>query len=536
MKRSFLTLATIALSVISCNENSTDATLPDDTQKPVEERITEQISVDATMPGTYSSADGTRAVIDAASGKTSWETSDMFGIKTKSDATTIVDCLSTTDGDIFSGEIAAPQYGQIDEYLYAAYPKECLLSDGTATTAVFEIPANQTGEFPTPIMIASTCLESCISSEDISLHFKHANAILMVTTDQIVDRIEIETLGGEKIAGTYTYDFATDCYTLSGASDKITVVPNSTTAYISIPAVSLSGGICLTLTKGSQTMVQSYSNVTELKSGGFYTIPDVVFTPIAVGLDIKTSYSEKANEGDYSDGSTIYLGNTATITGINSKMLSSVSLKYRGQNISGTTQEGPIESSREGGGKSITLTQTAKTLGFENRGSYDILADITTVTGQTYQVTVGHAILTGLPYEADWRSNDYNNWTYITLYDNGSCVKIDKSKTGGLISPDFYIKDDINVKTAIAVSSYNMSSSSRLVYIKTGNKGSSTTTSGTNISYSRTVLDKEYSDTEYTACNTDFTLQSDNPCLVYTAVTASTRPAYIYRIKIYYTE
>ena len=426
-KTSYILLAVCALAA-SCTKTDEPATAP---------RKTEQVSIGATITSGYTSAEGTRVSLDASTGKAAWQNGDRIGIKVASDNTAQTDVLSTEDCLTFCGTIASPAYDSGDR-IYAAYPASAI----SAKSAVFTVETEQDGALPSPMMVATHEVTGGSSAADISLKFRQAGALLMLTTDTKMDRIAVSAIGSEDVAGTYTFDFTNGTTSCSG-SKSIAITPASTTVFIHMPAVSFSKGLCLTLTSGSQTMIQSYSSITALEAGKAYSLGSLVFKPATVTLgDVSTSYTKNGTVSKTNDigGSEMRFGE-CSFSGISNAMVAQTGIEYNG-----------TQAAAERNGKTFapaTLTGLDWT-------SYKVRAYVKTVDDQMFYSPEKSAVVTGIPYTAAPPKNDKwvtsDNANNIHFRDSYVQLGMDGTSTGDpQITLTLNIPENIDITLDVSV-------------------------------------------------------------------------------------
>ncbi len=429
MKRFFISLA-IAVFAAACSET--------DTEYSPREHNTQQVSIGATIDSRYDGTNDTRATIDKTDGKASWQNGDRIGVSVASDPSMQTYELSTSDCKMFCGEIAAPSYATGDR-LYAAYPADALGSGNH--TASFRIESSQDGTLPEPMMTASSAVAAGSGPSNLSLHFRQAGAVLILNTDSQVDLITINAIGGEDIAGTYTYDFNSDAFSCSGAK-SIEVTPASQTVFIHMPAIELSKGICLTLTRGTEKMIQSVGSMTLLEAGKAYSLGSLVFCPASVQLgEVKTSYTTDGTVAKTNDidGSEMRFG-TCTFSGISNTMVAETGIEYDGTHIAADRS-----------GKNFT---PATLTGLEWK-QYTIRAYVKTLDGNIFYSASKDATVTGIPYSAAPPKSDRwtaSNTANVHFRDSYVQLGMDGTSTNDpQITLTFNIPETINTVVDVSV-------------------------------------------------------------------------------------
>ena len=204
-----------------------------------------------------------------------------------------------------------------------------------------------------------------------------------------------------------------------------------------MPAVSFSKGLCLTLTSGSQTMIQSYSSITALEAGKAYSLGSLVFKPATVTLgDVSTSYTKNGTVSKTNDigGSEMRFGE-CSFTGISNAMVAQTGIEYNGTQVA-----------VDRNGKTFAPA-TLTGLGWT---SYKVRAYVKTVDGNTFYSPEKNAVVTGIPYTANaaelctWSGGNKETWQNRIALKNG----------GYIISPAFYMPDNQDIKVTISAYVY----------------------------------------------------------------------------------
>ena len=203
------------------------------------------------------------------------------------------------------------------------------------------------------------------------------------------------------------------------------------------------------------------------------------------------------------------------------------------------------------GSERADITSGSTTVSGLGYGAYNVSAKLTLKNGYTYTTPESVVYVTGIPYHADWRSNDYPDWKYSSCSDKGAYVRIDCATgfgggylVGGVISPEFGIPaEGLNVYTSVAAStrSTNVSESDRC-YIKAGNRSASHGMSGDFVYIYYSEQGGTFPNTALTMLDKQINLTSQNRCLVYSGETyripviGPNLHTYFYQIKITYNQ
>ncbi len=471
-------------------------------------------------------ADDTRIEFNNSVYDMLWEADDQIGVYVAGTGEKATFELSQLGDDRksarFSAEIDEPD--PLDDY-YAFYPATTSFGGSIAS---FVLPATTTGA-DTPLLAA---MAEGVAMTDVTFNFKPVTAVLALTLGFDADKVIVEGNNGEHLAGVYAYNLATNTpNSISGSASITLSSPVANRPYfLYIPAITLEKGYKITVEVGGQKMIKSanYSSGKTFVAGEVTTLNIDTFEPVSVTLGtVNTSYSYYlagySEEANSVNATTLYVGDDSTFAGISSTLVEEVGLYCDNVKYVGTLS-----------GKNISVGDITGLAW----GSHNVTAYVK-VAGVEYKSDAETVHITGLPYEADWRSNDYPDWTYVSTSDGGGYVKFPTGKTSAVISPAFHTPASVNVLTKLAMITNSTSIGDYLrTYINTCAKGSNKTImSGTyvDISYVSSFTPSSFSDTEYTLCNTAFTLTSSTPCLNYSHKEfALFTSGALYRIRIDY--
>ena len=253
----------------------------------------------------------------------------------------------------------------------------------------------------------------------------------------------------------------------------------------------------------------------------------IVVTSIpSVNATVRTSYSNNGavSKSNSIDGRELQVTASLSDSSIPSNLVSACQVTYGSSTAN------------------LTLGSTSKfTLAL---GQYSCTVKATLANGYVCTTPSYTTHVTGIPYYADWRSNDYSDWKYVDISDKGGYLQVNSpsglsaSKLGCIISPAFHTPDgSLSVKAAIAAST-NATSTGNYdrSYIYAGNRNSSASESGTYVTISYTAdFNGLITDAELKTADATFSLTSSNPCMVFTAkdfrIATNT---YIFQTKITY--
>ena len=183
-------------------------------------------------------------------------------------------------------------------------------------------------------------------------------------------------------------------------------------------------------------------------------------------------------------------------------------------------------------------------------GSHGLEASVT-FCGKTFTTASPlTCYITGLPYKADWTTNDYPDWFYDSnVSDDGQAIKFTgpaaRQYKRRIISPEFKIPSDssVNVKTAISAASRNVDfigmdyARCKRFYYKAGTRSTEVDCSGDYIeaTYYSSINLSEVLGAEYKLGSNAKTLSTSNPCMVY-STESYTHDKYLLGITINYSE
>ncbi len=240
----------------------------------------------------------------------------------------------------FRGEVVKPD--AMDTY-YAAHPSTATV---TNTYAQFTIPAIQAATAaPRILMVAKT---GPASTTGLSFQFTPVDALLHVKLTGSatgIASIVMEAIGGEDLAGTYTYNFADGSTSVSGSKSITVNTGGLTDFYVTLPAVTLSSGYKLTYYAGGQKMVRSYGAgaVKEFRKGDAVNLAVDAFDAVAINYvnGFKSSYdyynigeigTANTMGGDVIHGTGVH-SVSYTTTGISSTLISDIGVILDGNRI-----------------------------------------------------------------------------------------------------------------------------------------------------------------------------------------------------------
>ena len=260
--------------------------------------------------------------------------------------------------------------------------------------------------------------------------------------------------------------------------------------------------------------------------GQIMTLPSQLLSvadpEVTVTLNGTTSYDKytSGNTSGANSHTNTLIENVSVSTNLDLSIIDSRDLKLDGTSLgSGTWSSGTM----------VYGNQTKSEFRL-----YECVATIV-VGNLTFSASCGFNI-TGLPYEVNFSNGDNTVWAKLggakysnqrITFESGSWGS---AKDGAVVSPKFHTPSNINVKTSVDACGAHTQAKNRTVYIKSISsntkleKGSSTIESTYKV---------DYSSSGYKACDTQFSLTSSTPYMIYTASPALYNLA-LFKIKIEY--
>ena len=511
MKRYFILIFSL-LAMAGCSKSEFDGAQS-------RNRVTMEVSAEKSC------VEDTRIAFNGTVYDMLWEADDQIGVYISGTGEKATFTLSQLGDDRksarFYGEIDEPN--AIDNY-YAFYPATTSFGGSVAS---FVLPSTTPGA-NSPMLIASA---EGVEMDKVSFKFRPVTSVLEIVLGFAADKVVLEGNNGEHLAGVYGYNLATNSANAISGSTTVTLTPSGAgTYYLHIPAITLEKGYRVTVTCGDKQMVKSvgYASGKSFEAGKVTTLAIDSFEPVTITLgDVKSSYSYylegNSTTANATDGSTIFFNGISTFSGISGVLVEECGVYCGNKKIVGTIA-----------GKSFTVANVTNL----SRGAYEVCAYVK-VGGVEYKSETKTLHITGLPYEADWRSSDHTDWTYVNSSDGGSYILFPTGKTSAVISPAFHLPASVQVATKLAMVTNSTSIGNYLrTYINPCAAGSkSTIMSGTYVDI--TMINEfdpsEHIDTDWTVCDTAFTLSASAPCLNYSHKEfALFTSGALYRIRIDY--
>lgn len=375
-----------------------------------------------------------------------WEANDQVGvyIAGTGELANFAVCELSDDSQTarFRAEIYEPE--ALDDY-YAFYPA----TTGRNQTNVYFILPEETTGATTPYLVAS---HLNTDRYHVELNFRPVTALLELNLGFAADKVVVESINGESLAGVLTYNCADGTITQpAGASSVALTSPAAGTHYLHLPEVTLAKGYKVTVTKGGAQMIKtvSYGKEKKFVAGEVTPLSIASFEGVAVNLcDVYTTYTlyKRGN----SEANNTSLTNTITFNGDCSFAgISSTLVKECGVNINGSN---------------ITATASNKKFSIANQtnqghGAYKVYAYIKTVDGTVYKSAEQTHYITGLPYSISFgNTSNPSGWSVSNTgtKDNGKASSLFGLKEGEsyAISPRFTLPENTNVNASFEMSAY----------------------------------------------------------------------------------
>ena len=376
-----------------------------------------------------------------------WEANDQVGvyIAGTGELANFAVCELSDDSQTarLRAEIYEPE--ELDDY-YAFYPA----TTGRNQTNVYFILTEETTGATTPYLVAS---HLNTDRYNVELNFRPVTALLELNLGFAADKVVVESINGESLAGVLTYNCADGTITQpAGASSVALTSPAAGTHYLHLPEVTLAKGYKVTVTKGGAQMIKTVNYGKEKKFVAGEVTPLTIdkFEGVAVNLcDVYTTYTlyKRGN----SEANNTSLTNTITFNGDCSFAgISSTLVKECGVNINGSN---------------ITTTASNKKFTIDNQtdkgqGAYTVYAYIKLVDDTVYKSAEQTHYITGLPYSYTFNaSTSHTGWTISNAtvqYLTGNYFTL-KDGDSYMISPRFDVPENTNITATFPMYSYSTS-------------------------------------------------------------------------------
>ena len=421
------------LAMVGCAKNA------EFDNAPARNRV--EMTVSAVKEISSESSEESRITFNGSVYDMLWEADDQIKVHVASTGET-----ATFDLDVmgegnksarFRAEVYKPE--ALDSY-YAYYPAN---TGYNGTNINFVLPTETTGA-TTPYLVAA---HEEVAMENVALNFKPVTALLELNLGFAADKVVVESVNGESLAGILTYNCANGTITQPAGSSSVTLTsPAAGIHYLYIPEVTLAKGYKVTVTVGDQQMIKTvgYGKEKKFVAGEVTPLSIPLFEGIAVNLcDVYTTYTlyERGN----SEANNTSLTNTITFNGDCSYAgLSSTLVKECGVNING---------------ENITATASNKKFTIDNQtnqgqGAYKVYAYIKTVDGTVYKSAEQTHYITGLPYSISFgNTSNPSGWTVSNTGTSYSLFCFNAGSAYG-ISPKFTVPADTNIKASFSMYAY----------------------------------------------------------------------------------
>lgn len=489
MRKITILMASI-LAMVGCAKNA------EFDNAPARNRV--EMTVSAVKEISSESSEESRIIFNGSVCDMLWEADDQIKVHvagTGETATFDLDVMGEGNKSArFRAEVYKPE--ALDSY-YAYYPAN---TGYNGTNINFVLPTETTGA-TTPYLVAA---HEEVAMENVALNFKPVTALLELNLGFAADKVVVESVNGESLAGILTYNCANGTITQPAGSSSVTLTsPAAGIHYLYIPEVTLAKGYKVTVTVGNQQMIKTvgYGKEKKFVAGEVTPLTISSFEGIAVNLcDVYTTYTlyKRGN----SEANNTSLTNTITFNGDCSYAgLSSTLVKECGVNING---------------ENITATPSNKKFTIDNQtgqgqGTYTVYAYIKTVDGTVYKSAEQTHYITGLPYSVDMKSKNASDigWTTTgTVNKNSYGLEIgykygvsSKNTSGNLFSPTFYLPDNTNISYSVYACFYTGGQTSASFTLYSGVTTGTTTNNAYSDSLSTVKGNLYPADTKFTNCS-----------------------------------
>ena len=447
MKKILFSLAAVA-AMVGCAK---DAPIVDNTNNTPEETLAISASIDLS---------DTRVTIGGEEfTDVKWAQADIVRLVSVAGVNTELQTTESGDTDVrFRGD--AEYKADVDTY-YAVYPSTTI----TNGVASFDL-TTQDGKAAKAAVLAATTKDAAKGVIDMA--FKPINALLhvAVTGAPTIKTAEFLAFDGAQFASGFSYDFAAETVTTSGATTVLTVnSPNAEDFFFSLPAdLNMAAGYIVRLTDTNNNVCsKAYNGKTFAK--GTTTRVEFEWSQPTVTLGTPmTSYSYyvagNVSQANNCTNNVIYFPNASTYANVQNAMVTEA-----GVNVDGTDYTADFAN------KSFTPANVT----VSSWGEHSVKAYIKTKDGKRYESAPQTVHITGLPYDytfdgelADFRSA---GWTTNGSLKDGNMALAGRTKgvvlevayrgsltsdveEGFVVSPKFEVPTTVRVQPSILRSSY----------------------------------------------------------------------------------
>lgn len=396
----------------------------------------------------------------------------------------------------------------VDTY-YAVYPSTNV--SGGSVTFYY---ADQSGDD----VAALVAKAKGVVAEDLQLQFRPVNALLHVAVSGVESLAQAELLSftGKSLAANFTYNFEDDTTSHDGSATAYTVAsPSAEGFFFRLPAdLDMTEGYIIRLTDNEGNVCAKAYNG-KIFERGTTTRVDIEWSlPVVTLGEPMTSYSYYlASDSATANGcanDVIYFPTASTYSNMQNAMVVEA-----GYFVDGVTYVATLDTAT----RSFSIGDvTDMSLGAKRVEAY-----VKTTDGRMIKSAPAVVHITGLPYHADWRSNDYGDWKYVKITDRGNYLRVDDAGwfsgvLGCIISPEFHIPSDIATRPSIASTTGATSAGNYdKNYIYAGTRNSQPEESGAYVTVQYVAADALDTSVALRALDGTVTLTSSNPCCVFTA-------------------
>ena len=430
MKKILFSLAAVA-AMVGCAK---DAPIVDNTNNTPVETLAIAASIDLS---------DTRVTIGGKEfTDVKWAQGDVVRLVSVAGVNTELQTTESGDTDVrFRGD--AEYKADVDTY-YAVYPSTTI----TNGVASFDL-TTQDGKAAKAAILAATTKDA--DKGVIDMAFKPINALLhvAVTGAPAIKMAEFLAFDGAQFASGFSYDFAAETVTTSGATTVLTVnSPNAEDFFFSLPAdLNMAAGYIVRLTDTNNNVCsKAYNGKTFAK--GTTTRVEFAWSQPTVTLGTPmTSYSYyvagNASQANSCTNNVIYFPNASTYANVQNAMV---------------TEAGVVVDGKDYTADFANKSFTPANVTVSSWGEHSVKAYIKTKDGKRYESAPQTVHITGLPHNNHWfSSDDTTGWEttgtvsfdskygYRTLHYYRVPPFSATYKVGAIFSPSFNLPDNVNI-------------------------------------------------------------------------------------------
>lgn len=491
MKKILFSLAAVA-AMVGCAK---DAPIVDNTNNTPVETLAISASIDLS---------DTRVTISGEEfTDVKWAQADIVRLVSVAGVNTELQTTESGDTDVrFRGD--AEYKADVDTY-YAVYPSTTI----TNGVASFDL-TTQDGKAAKAAVLAATTKDA--DKGVIDMAFKPINALLhvAVTGAPAIKTAEFLAFDGAQFASGFSYDFAAETVTPSGATTVLTVNnPNAEDFFFSLPAdLNMAAGYIVRLTDTNNNVCSKAYNGKTFEQGTTTRVEFEWSQPTVTLGTPMTSYSYyvagNVSQANSCTNNVIYFPNASTYANVQNAMVTEA-----GVVVDGTDYTADFAN------KSFTPANVT----VSSWGEHSVKAYIKTKDGKRYESAPQTVHITGLPYDANWfNSTDTTGWETtgtVKFNDNGYGYRTFKfyssSETGAIFSPSFNLPNNVNVHYDVKAYFKTTAIGSNTCNLVTGITSGTTVPSSTQtktINQKMNSAGQKPSESQYTTCSFDATMSN----------------------------